>query len=61
MRERIAVVTGNVDVTTKCELKESAQLVGDLTSSRLLMGDGATFIGKAKINSNGKTPPPAAK
>ena len=25
---------------------------------RLLMGDGATFIGKARINSNGKTPPP---
>lgn len=55
----IGTVTGNVEVATKCELRESAQLVGDLTSSRLLMGDGATFIGKAKINSNGKTPPPA--
>ena len=53
-------VTGNVVVATKCELKESAELVGDLTSSRLLMGDGATFIGKARINSSGKTIPPAA-
>lgn len=50
-------VTGNVQVATKCELKESAELVGDLTSNRLLMGDGATFIGKARINSNGKTVP----
>lgn len=51
-------VTGNVTVAAKCELKESAQLVGDLTSSRLLMGDGATFIGKARINSSGKELPP---
>jgi cytoskeletal protein CcmA (bactofilin family) len=50
-------VTGNVIVAAKCELKESAELVGDLTSNRLLMGDGATFIGKARINSNGKNPP----
>ena len=52
-------VTGNVVVASKCELKESAELVGDLTSNRLLMGDGATFIGKARINSHGKTVPAA--
>lgn len=50
-------VMGNVVVTGKCELKESAELVGDLTSSRLLMGDGATFIGKARINSQGRELP----
>jgi cytoskeletal protein CcmA (bactofilin family) len=50
-------VQGNVVVATKCELKESAELVGDLTSHRLLMGDGATFIGKARINPGNKPLP----
>lgn len=62
-------VTGQVIVAGKCELKESAELIGDLTASKLVMGEGATFIGRAQINS-GKSamaplpapaPAPAAK
>ena len=48
----LGTVTGEVVVEGKCELKESAKLIGDLTASKLVMGEGATFIGKAQINSN---------
>ena len=44
------VVTGEVVVDGKCELKESAKLIGDLTATKLVMGEGATFVGKAQIN-----------
>ena len=53
-----ASVKGNVVVTGKCDLKASAVLIGDLTTSRLVMAEGATFVGKANI-SPGKGNPPA--
>ena len=40
---------GDVLVTGMCELKGSATLVGSLTTNRLVMDDGATFIGQAEI------------
>lgn len=42
-------VNGDVLVTGKCDLKPSAVLLGDLTTSSLVMGEGATFVGKAEI------------
>src|SRR6185436_17430144 len=42
----VGTVQGDVMVTGKCELKGSATLHGDLTTSRLVMGEGATFVGK---------------
>ena len=51
-----ATVKGNVTVSGKCDLKSSAVLVGDLTTSRLVMGDGATFIGKADIRPTKNNP-----
>lgn len=42
-------VTGDVLVSGKCELKGSANLVGSLTTNRLVMDEGATFIGQAEI------------
>lgn len=42
-------VTGDVSVAGKCELKGSANLVGGLTTNRLVMDEGATLIGKAEI------------
>lgn len=53
------IVTGNVTVTGKCELKGSAQVIGNITAGRLVMGDGATFIGQADINTR-RAPAPAA-
>jgi cytoskeletal protein CcmA (bactofilin family) len=49
-------VKGNVVVTGKCELEPSAVLIGDLTTSRLAMGEGATLVGKADIRLDRKHP-----
>ena len=47
------VVNGNVTVTGKCELHASAQLNGNLNTSRLVMADGATLIGQVQIRPPG--------
>jgi cytoskeletal protein CcmA (bactofilin family) len=54
-------VTGDVLVTGRCELKGSANLVGSLTTNRLVMDEGATMIGKAEITPDTKNRPPLAK
>ena len=55
-------VTGNITVTDRCELKASSTLTGDLKASRILIEEGATFIGKSEV-SMGKpaTKPDAAR
>ena len=52
-------VTGDVLVAGRCELKGSANLVGSLTTNRLVMDEGATLIGKVEITPDGKKLPPA--
>ena len=47
------IVNGNVTVTGKCELHSSAQIVGNLNTSRLVMADGATLIGQVQIRPAG--------
>lgn len=57
-------VKGNATVAERCHLKASARLNGDLTTSRLIMEEGATFIGQSRISPRGKgeeTSPPAPK
>src|SRR4051812_27308575 len=51
-------VTGDVLVAGKCELKGSANLVGSLTTNRLVMDEGATLIGDVEITPDGKKLPP---
>src|SRR5215217_4372636 len=52
-------VTGDVLVAGRCELKGSANLVGSLTTNRLVMDEGATLIGEVEITPDGrKLPPP---
>ena len=41
-------VNGNVTVTERCELKAGANFSGDLRATRLLVEDGATFIGRSE-------------
>lgn len=43
-------VTGNVIVNERCELKANAHLVGDLHAPRLVIEEGATFVGKSEVN-----------
>lgn len=47
-------VTGDVSVSGKCSLTNAAKLIGSLTTNRLVMDDGATFIGQAEITPDGK-------
>ncbi len=50
-------VTGNITVSERCELKASSQLTGDLKATRIIIEEGATFIGKSEVTPN----KPAAK
>jgi cytoskeletal protein CcmA (bactofilin family) len=45
-------VTGNITVTERCELKASSQLTGDLKAMRIIIEEGATFIGKSEVTPN---------
>ena len=51
-------VHGNITVGERCELKSRCTLQGDLKAARLVIEDGATFIGKSEVTS-GKTSTPA--
>ena len=46
-------VNGNVTVSGRCELHSSAQIVGNLHTSRLVMAEGATLIGQVQIRPTG--------
>ncbi len=56
-------VTGNVEVTDFVELAPTAELVGDITAKRLIIKDGAVFIGLSAVGVASSTPvaKPAAK
>src|SRR5436305_10831770 len=44
-------VSGNITVTERCELKSKCTLQGDLKAARLIIEEGATFIGKSEVSS----------
>ena len=44
-------VNGNITVSERCELKASSQLTGDLKAVRIIIEEGATFIGKSEVTS----------
>jgi len=45
-------VHGNITVEDRCELKARATLYGDLKATRLVIEDGATFVGKSEVTPN---------
>lgn len=45
-------VQGNITVNEKCELKSRAQLHGDLSAARLVIEEGATFVGKSEVTAD---------
>lgn len=47
-------VTGNIAVTERCELKSSAELNGDLKAARMIIEEGAIFIGKSEVTPKSK-------
>src|SRR5437764_7569556 len=42
-------VHGNITVSERCELKAKCMLQGDLKAARLIIEEGATFIGKSEV------------
>lgn len=44
-------VHGNITVAERCELKSKCVLQGDLKAARLMIEEGATFIGKSEVTS----------
>lgn len=53
-------VQGNITVTERCELKSKCTLQGDLKAARLIIEEGATFIGKSEVSS-GMSVKPASR
>ncbi len=45
-------VNGNITVGERCELRARAHLVGDLKAARLVIEEGATFVGKSEVTTN---------
>src|SRR5215218_2586999 len=52
-------VQGNITVAERCELKSRCTLQGDLKAARLVIEEGATFIGKSEVTSGGANKPAA--
>src|SRR4030081_1016059 len=53
-------VHGNITVAERCELKSKCVLQGDLKAARLVIEEGATFIGKSEVTSASGGLKPAA-
>lgn len=51
----MGIVNGNVTVEQRCELRGSAQLLGDLDAPRMIIEEGATFVGRAKVQPTGSS------
>jgi cytoskeletal protein CcmA (bactofilin family) len=47
-------VTGNIEVTERCELKATSQLIGDLKAMRIAIEEGAIFVGKSEVTPKSK-------
>ena len=44
---------GNLEVEEKVELKQNAQLLGDLQAKTLVIEEGVVFVGQCNVNPNG--------
>ena len=45
---------GNIEAAEKVELKQNAQLVGDLQAKTLVIEEGVVFVGQCNVNPDGK-------
>jgi len=55
-------VNGNVSAKERIEIKSKGELFGDVRAPKLVVEEGATFVGKCEVNPNKTfaTPPPGA-
>lgn len=49
-------ITGNVNAKEKIEIKAKAELFGDIRSTKLVIEEGVTYVGKTEVNPNKVTP-----
>jgi cytoskeletal protein CcmA (bactofilin family) len=49
-------VDGNIFASEKVELKQKAQLIGDLQAKTLVIEEGVVFVGQCNVNPNGTKP-----
>jgi cytoskeletal protein CcmA (bactofilin family) len=49
-------ITGNITAKEKIELKAKTELFGDVKSSKLVIEEGVTFVGKTEVNPNKVAP-----
>ncbi|MCB1237957.1 MAG: polymer-forming cytoskeletal protein [Verrucomicrobiae bacterium] len=47
-------VHGNIIVSDRCELKQNAELHGDVTAGKLAIEEGATFMGSSTVGAAAK-------
>lgn len=45
----VGTVFGNISAMDKCELGESAGVTGDVSTSRIVLAEGATLVGQMEI------------
>ncbi len=50
-------VKGNITVTERCELKQNAELNGDVSAKKLSIEEGAAFMGSSTVGSPSKLTP----
>jgi cytoskeletal protein CcmA (bactofilin family) len=51
-------VSGNVSAKERIEIKSKGELFGDVRASKLVIEEGATFVGKCEVNPNKASPAP---
>ncbi len=49
-------VDGNIFASERVELKQKAQLIGDLQAKTLVIEEGVVFVGQCNVNPNGTKP-----
>lgn len=49
-------VTGNISAKEKVEIKTKTELFGDIRSSKLVIEEGVTYVGKTEVNPNKVAP-----
>jgi cytoskeletal protein CcmA (bactofilin family) len=54
-------VNGNVTAKDKIEIKTKAEVFGDIRSSKLVIEEGVTFVGKTEVNPNKVAPSQAPR
>ena len=56
-------VNGNITAKDRIEIKAKAELFGDIKSSKLIIEEGVTFVGKTEVNPGkaSPTPPPTPR